>query len=121
MSDKDRKQHIVRQSMVGDTVSAIVNGDVVAIFGVYIMWPGVAEAWSLFDPKAKRYKIAMSKGAIAFFDIITILNGLHRLQITVKKNDKRAVAWAIFLGFISEGILKGYSADQEDYYMMRRK
>lgn len=120
MSDQDRKQHIINQSLAGDTISAIVGDDVVAIFGVFIMWPGVAEAWSLFDSKARRYRIAMSKGALAFFDIITILNDLHRVQITVKKNDERAVAWAKFLGFTSEGLMKAYSADKEDYYMMRR-
>jgi len=120
MSNKARKENIIRQSMVSDTVVSVVNGDAVAIFGCYILWPGVAEAWSLFDPKARRYPIAMSKGAFAFFDIVTILNGLHRMQITVKKNDIRALSWAHYLGFVVEGELKSYSADKEDYFMMRR-
>jgi len=120
MSNKNRKQNIIRQSMAGDTITAIVNDKPVAIFGCYILWPGVAEAWSLFDPEARRYKIAMTKGAFAFFDIITILNDLHRLQITVKKNDLRAVSWAHYLGFVVEGEMKGYSTDKDDYFMMRR-
>lgn len=120
MSNQARKQNIVQQSMVCDAVTALVNNDPVAVFGAYILWPGVAEAWSLFDPKAKRYPIAMSKGAFAFFDIITILNDLHRMQITVKKNDKKAVSWANYLGFVVEGEMKGYGTDNEDYFMMRR-
>jgi ribosomal protein S18 acetylase RimI-like enzyme len=42
------------------------------------------------------------------------------LQITVKTEDKRAVSWAKCLGFVVEGTMKDYSADKEDFYMMRR-
>ena len=79
------------------------------------------KAWSVFSEKARRYPIAMTKGAISFFDIVQILFNLHRLQITVNCNDKRAVSWAKYLKFESEGIMKKYSADKDDTYIMRRK
>jgi hypothetical protein len=69
------------------------------MFGLVFLWKGVGEAWSLFTEESRRYPIAMTKGAIAFFDICQILFNLHRIQITVKSNDKRAVRWAKTLRF----------------------
>jgi RimJ/RimL family protein N-acetyltransferase len=62
----------------------------------------------------------MTKAGIAFIDIVEILFRLHRVQITVKTLDARAIKWAKALGFQSEGILKEYSADKEDYNILRR-
>ena len=114
------KAHIIQQSISGPFITAMVNGEPVAVFGAVIFWNGVAEAGALFTEQARRYPLAMTKGAYVFFDICEILFTLHRLQITVRSNDQRAVKWAKRLGFVEEGILKQYSADQQDYYMMRR-
>lgn len=118
ISIKDRERHIIHQSELGPTISAVRDGHTLAIFGGVLLWRGVAEAWSVFDPQARRYKIAMCKGAFAFFDIICILYQLHRIQITVKKDDTRAVAWATYIGFEPEGLMQAYSADMEDTYIM---
>tara|TARA_R110000803_G_scaffold105482_3_gene173676 strand:- start:2437 stop:2928 length:492 start_codon:yes stop_codon:yes gene_type:complete len=121
LSEQDRKRHTNHQSKTGPAVTALFNNDPIAIFGCVILWNGVGEAWSLFDEKARRYPLAMTKGAFSFFDIVEILFSLHRLQITVVLKDKRAVAWAHFLGFVSEGLMKEYSSDKEDTLIMRRK
>lgn len=119
-SQRDRKRRLVHQSECGPCITALVNNRVVAIFGVVLIWDGVGEAWSCFSEEARRYPLAMTKGAYAFFDICEILFSLHRIQITVRSTDKRAVSWAKCLGFKSEGLLKEYSVDKTDYYMMRR-
>ena len=120
MSIMDRKRHTNAQSKIGPTITAFIKETPVAIFGCCLLWRGVGEAWSLFDPKAKRYPIAMTKGAFAFFDICEILFSLHRIQITVKSDNERAKAWATYLGFVPEGLMIDYSADKEDHYIMRR-
>ena len=117
---EDRKQLLVNQSAYGPSVTAFVNSRPVAVFGLMFHWKGVGEAWSVFAEESRRYPIAMTKGAIAFFDICQILFVLHRIQITVKCNDQRAVRWAKALKFIEEGVMVKYSADQEDTFMMRR-
>jgi|TARA_R110000823_G_scaffold283636_1_gene401813 hypothetical protein len=117
----DRIGYLDVQSKSGPAITAFVNNVPVAVFGCVILWNGVGEAWSVFSEKARRYPIAMTKGAISFFDIVQILFNLHRLQITVNCNDKRAVSWAKYLKFESEGIMKKYSADKDDTYIMRRK
>ncbi len=115
---EDRKNYIIQQSENGPCIVAMLESKPVAIFGCVIIWKGVGEAWSIILDESRRYKIAMSKAAFTFFDIIHILYGLHRTQITVKKNDSRAVAWAKFLGFNNEGLMKAYSSEKEDTYIM---
>ncbi|QRV71472.1 putative acetyltransferase [Methylophilales phage MEP301] len=121
MSTQDRKNHINHQSECGPSVAVFVESDLVAIFGMVLVWKGVGEAWSTFDEKARRYPIAMTKSAFTFFDICEILFNLHRVQITVDSNDSRAMRWAKCLKFESEGLMKEYSSDKKDYHIMRRK
>jgi len=121
ISLEDRKHYINFQSQSGPCITAFVYNIPVAVFGCVLLWRGVGEAWSLFAEEARRYPIAMTKGAKSFFDSCQISFNLHRLQITVKTSDKRAVGWAKTLGFESEGIMLKYSADQEDTFIMRRK
>jgi hypothetical protein len=120
VSQHDRKRRVVYQSQCGPCITAMYNNIPIAIFGTVIIWDGLGEAWSLFSEKARRYPIAMTKGANTFFDICEILFSLHRIQITVRSTDRRAVSWARCLGFKSEGLLKEYSTDKTDYYIMRR-
>lgn len=115
-----KKQMIEYQSQLGPTITAFVSGKPVAVFGCVLHWQGLGEGWALFDDKARRYPIAMTKGARVFFKTCYQSYLLHRIQITVKKSDKRAISWAKCLGFETEGILEKYSMDKEDFYMMRR-
>lgn len=117
---EDRIRYLDIQSKSGPAITAFVDNIPVAVFGCVILWNGVGEAWSVFSEKARRYPIAMTKGAFAFFDSCEILFSLHRLQITVNSTDKRALAWAHYIGFVSEGLMEKYSADQEDTFIMRR-
>jgi len=118
LPSQNRKHYIIEQSKSGPCIVAVLHNEPVAIFGAVILWKGVAEGWSVISDKARRYRIAMCKSAFAFFDIIHILYDLHRLQITVKTEDERAVAWATYLGFEPEGLMKAYSSDKEDTYIM---
>lgn len=117
---EDRIHMLEYQSQLGPSITAIVNNIPVAVFGAVFLWKGVAEAWSLFSEESRRYPIAMTKGANAFFDSCQILFSLHRIQITVKCSDKRAVSWAKHLGFVEEGTMIAYSADKDNTFMMRR-
>jgi len=117
---EDRKRFIMFQSQCGPCITAFVHNRPVAMFGLVFFWKGVGEAWSLFTEESRRYPIAMTKGANAFFDSCQILFNLHRIQITVKCDDQRAVLWAKHLHFIKEGTMLNYSADQDDTFMMRR-
>jgi hypothetical protein len=117
---EDRKRFLIFQSQCGPCVTAFLHNRPVAVFGIMFHWQGMGEAYSMLTEESRRYPIAMTKAAHAFFDSCQILFNLHRIQITVKCEDKRAVQWAKALRFISEGVMVKYSADQEDTYIMRR-
>jgi len=118
---EDRIQMLDRQSQAGPCITAFANSKPLALFGCVLLWSGVGEAWSLLSEEARRYPITMTKAATAFFNACEDILHLHRLQITVKSTDKRAVGWANTLGFVSEGLMIAYSADKDDTYIMRRK
>jgi len=118
---EDRIRMLEMQSLSGPTVSAFLGDEPVAVFGCVLLWSGVGEAWSLLSEKARRYPIAMTKAAKCFLNNVETQFNLHRLQITVKSTDKRAMGWAKTLGFVSEGLMLQYSADKEDNYIMRKK
>ena len=110
-----------QQSMYGFAFTCMLNGKPVAVFGCSLLWRGVGEMWSVIGSEARKYPIAMTKIGIAFADICQIAMGLHRLQITVKVLDNRAISWARAIGFVSEGIMREYSEDKLDYSLMARK
>lgn len=114
------KNMINHQVNCGPALTCFLYNKPVAIFGSTIMWKGVAEFWSLLSEQSRRYPLAMTKAGLTFIDICEILFHLHRVQITVKTSDNRAIAWAKTLGFEPETNMLHYSADKEDYTLMRR-
>jgi hypothetical protein len=112
------KSMLEAQAANGLAITAYLNGQPVACFGCTLLWDGVGEMWSVIGDKARTHPIAMTKIGIAFADICKLSLGLHRLQITVKTSDKRAMSWAKAIGFISECTMKAYSTDKLDYDLM---
>jgi hypothetical protein len=108
------------QANNGFAFTCHLNGQPVASFGCTKLWDGVGEMWSIIGDHARKHPIAMTKIGIAFADICKISMDLHRLQITVKTSDKRAMSWAKAIGFISECTMKKYSPDKLDYDLMAR-
>lgn len=114
------KVQIGGQSTRGPVITAFLYGKPVAVFGCGMLWPGVAEVWSLLSPQSKRYPIAMIRAARSFLDICWITFNLHRLQISVKTSDTVAMRFALALNFKSEAIMEKYSPAQEDFTLFRR-
>lgn len=113
-------KQISYQAEGGPAITAFVYGKPAAVFGCVLMWEGVGEMWSIFSETSRRYPFAMTNAAITFIDICEILFHLHRVQITVKTADIRAMKWAKYLGFTPEGNMTMYSADKEDFTIMGR-
>jgi hypothetical protein len=117
----DRIRMLDIQSKAGPCITAFAHNEPIAVFGCVLLWPGVGEAWSMLSEKARRYPVTMTKAAKHFFMAVERQFNLHRLQITVKSTDKRAMGWAKTLGFVPEGLMLQYSADKEDNYIMRKQ
>lgn len=110
-----------QQANYGFAFTCFLHGNPVAVFGCSLLWKGVGEMWSVIGDEARTHPIAMTKIGIAFADICEIAMGLHRLQITVKTSDNRAINWARAIGFISECTMQAYSEDKQDFNLMVRK
>lgn len=108
------------QSQLGMAVTALVHGKPVAMFGCIKIWTGVGEMWSIISDDARRYPKQLTLVAGAFSDIVTQSLSLHRLQITVRSDEPRALRWAKYLGFEIEGLMRKYSPDGTDTYILAR-
>jgi hypothetical protein len=111
---------LAAQSNSGVCATVIWNTRPVAIFGSVNMWHGVHESWAVIDNYARQRPKQMLKIGRQFMDIIKHHYSLHRQQIYVRSDDMRAVRYAEALGFISEGLMSKYTADQCDSYLMAR-
>jgi hypothetical protein len=108
------------QARLGLAVTALVYGKPVAMFGCIMLWTGVGEMWSIISDDARRYPKQLTIVAKEFSDIVTQSLSLHRLQITVRSDEPRALRWAEYLGFEVEGLMRKYSPDVEDTYILAR-
>ena len=108
------------QSRLGLAVTALVDTHPVAIFGCIMLWPNVAELWSIISDDARRYPKQLTLVGKAFCDIAAQSLSLHRLQITVRLDEPRALRWAKYLGFEVEGMMRKYTPDGMDSYILAR-
>ena len=113
-------QMIAAQAKFGDAYTAILHGTPVACFGSVRIWTGVEEMWLLIEERARKVALSLTKAAIAYRDFRVISGNLHRLQITVRCEDMRAVRWGLRIGFSIDGMMKSYGPDGSDYYLMSR-
>jgi ribosomal protein S18 acetylase RimI-like enzyme len=108
------------QARLGLAVTALVHGKPVAMFGCIMLWTGVAEMWSIISDDARRYPKQLTIVAKGFSDIVAQSLSLHRLQLTVRSDEPRALRWAEYLGFEIEGLMRNYSPDGADTYILAR-
>ena len=108
------------QSKLGTAITAYLHGRPVACFGYVKLWEGVAEMWLLIEERGRQFGKSLTRGAIGFRDYAVITENLHRLQITVRCGDIRAVAWAQAIGFKQECRMPGYGPDRSDFYLFSR-
>lgn len=114
------KQLITAQAEVGTAITAYLHGRPVACFGYLVMWTGVAEMWLLIEERGRQYGKSLTRAAMTVRDCAVLSNNLHRIQITVRCGDIRAVKWAGALGFEQEAVLRRYGPDQTDFYILAR-
>jgi hypothetical protein len=116
----DTVKSIQGQARLGVAVTGFLGFNPVICFGAISIWHGVSEAWMVADDIARTRPILMTKFGKIFADTLAISQKLHRIQITVRTTDKRAVKWASVIGFEQEGVMRKYGPDEIDYLLMAR-
>lgn len=111
---------LAAQAASGICTTVIWRTRPVAIFGSVQMWRGVHETWAIINDEARQRPKQMVKIGRQFVDVVKKYYDLHRQQIYVRADDDRAIRYAKALGFDGEGLMRRYTADQCDSYLMSR-
>lgn len=98
----------------GVAYTAVVDNEIVLSGGLFVLWPGVAEAWAVLGNFATQHpmwshRIVKRKLKALLADIY-----FHRVQMHVTASDEKANRWAEALGFYFEGCLRKYSPEGID-------
>ena len=117
---REWKELIIAQAQNGTAITAYLHGKPMACFGFLPIWTGVAEMWLLIEERGRKYGKSLTRAALVVRDYAVLSNNLHRIQITVRSADIRAMRWAQAIGFEQEAVLRRYGPDQSDFYIFAR-
>ena len=104
----------------GSSWAGIGRGKVVAIFGIRMLWTGLAEMWMVPTLDIERHAISLIRGAKVLTDSTINDYDIKRLQICVKVENDTAFRFAKALRFEVESIMRKFGPEGADYYMMAR-
>lgn len=88
--------------------------------GILVHRAGFGEAWILCSKGAAAHPVGVFRVARDYLNTGFVLNRLYRLQAIVRCDWPQAQKFVKRLGFVKEGVLKKYGADQSDYIMYAR-
>lgn len=94
--------------------------DPIAIIGGVFRYPQVMEVFALLGEEITRHPIGFHKQVRRIINTYFSECELNRMQMEVRADHKRAVEWAVSLGFKPEGVMKKYGLDGSDYYLFAR-
>lgn len=98
-------------------VTILIDGEIAAIMGVALLWPGVGEVTMI--PSELFYKhirscVKLTRELIA---LAADTYRLHRIQGTTLESCPKHGRFLAFLGFQHEGTMHGYGTNGENYLM----
>ncbi len=112
----------IRRSIVvlPDCFTGIEAGQVVAIAGIYVIWPGVADAFVISTPLVEKYPKAFHRAILRGLLHLCQKRHIRRLQTAVHVDHKVSRKWIKRLGFRPEGLMRAYGPDGSDYIRYAR-
>lgn len=112
-------QYLTQFATKGYSFTAMQD-KIYAMFGLYKLWDGVYEAWLIPSGDVSKKAFRMHRASKLFFEYAANKLDMKRLQITVCARNEPAVKWAKVCYFETEGVLKKYGPQGDDYLMMAR-
>jgi len=101
--------------------SLYYNGKLLGIIGVVVLWPGVADVWTIIDDSVKRqFKRQLIVGVRTALDIAQISMCLTRVQVAIESHADYSQSWPLALGFTLEGVMRNFGMDGSDYTLYGR-
>ncbi|MBN1625499.1 MAG: hypothetical protein JW944_03155 [Deltaproteobacteria bacterium] len=100
--------------------SLIHDGEIIAIGGIYELWPGVGEAFSIMSDTAFKYPKSLYCHFKLNFGFGISHKKYTRIQSMVKVGFDAGVRFIERLGFEREGVMEKWGPDGCDYYIYKR-
>jgi RimJ/RimL family protein N-acetyltransferase len=101
----------------GTAYTAMEGNKILGCAGIVRLWGNVGETWSYLSDDFRAKPFALHKICKQMLRQVKEVSGYHRVQTTVRKDDKKAIKWAEKLGMTYESTLKQFGPDKADYDM----
>jgi len=111
---------LAEQSRLGPAFTLIHSGKIAACWGLVMLWPGVAEGWMIATPHLRPTGRWFTYATRRFCAIAAQSLDLHSIQIHVQTSNAAYGRWAKLAKFEPEAVLKNYTENREDVYVMTR-
>jgi len=111
---------IQQQKIHGLSFTALHEGTIIAMWGLYPLFKGKAEAWLIPTHELTHGKLTFQKGAKRFFPYSAQKCNLNRIQSFVCSTNVVAYKWIESMYFKREGRLKMFGPDDLDYFIYAR-
>ena len=86
--------------------------------GVYILWPGVGEAWMHLSPWFYSHVKTVYTEVRELLAQIIFTKRLHRVQCPIRADMKPNMRFVKHLGFAPEGLMHRWGPEGKDYWLM---
>ena len=114
------REYIGHFAQAGLAFTGLSKGEIFGCFGLWLLWPGVAEAWLIPSRNLGRKTITFHRAALRYFEYAAVKLQLKRLQFTVHSHNVPACRWAERCLFEKEGVMRNYGPDGADYILFAR-
>ena len=114
------RENLLRVQHTGLCFSAFDGQKIYAMFGLWQLWPGVCECFLIPSADIGKKVHRFHRGSLLFFNHAVNKMDIKRLQIVVSSDNVLAVEWAERCYFIKEGLMKNWSPQLVDSFIMAR-
>ena len=105
---------------LGPAYTARLGDRVVFCAGIYMLWEGVGEIWSIVDRRAVRLAKEILVWQRQLLESEVHTRSFHRLQAHVAKKWVSACKYMKRLGFVQEAVMRKYGVSGDDYILYGR-
>lgn len=99
----------------GPCWEAWAGGEVAAVAGLQIKWPGVAEAWLVITDAGRKHPHFLARNLRRLFTETIKKYGLHRVQADVRVGHTEGYLLVEWLRMEEEGVMRKFTPDKQDH------
>jgi len=111
----DAKKIAVEYAERGPSWTGFWDGQGMACVGIVILWNHVAEGWALTSDLVRQHPCAFHRAVCHKLRYVMQKYELNRLQLSIQRSNAVSRQWAYRLGFRSEGKMRKFGPEGEDY------